>query len=92
MGFGCAIPITTPSRSGSRSFGSDWVTTRSEPPKEDTVLAQLEWSKASRSDRQVQDVVDLLRVRGSDLDRAYLDHWARELGVVDLLDAAFPTR
>jgi transcription termination factor Rho len=58
---------------------------------EDTVLAKLEGSKASRSDRQVQDVVDLLRVRGSDLDRAYLDHWARELGVADLLGAAFPT-
>lgn len=52
---------------------------------EDTVLAKLEWSKVSRSDRQVQDVVDLLRVRGSDLDDDYLDRWADELGVADLL-------
>ena len=33
-------------------------------------------------------VVDLLRVRGDDLDRAYLDHWAAELGVVEQLAAA----
>lgn len=59
---------------------------------EDTVLAKLEWSKASGSDRQLHDVVDLLRVRSADLDHAYLDHWAGELGVVDLLDAARPAR
>lgn len=52
---------------------------------EDTVLAKLECAKASGSDRQVQDVVDLLRVRGPDLDDDYLDHWADELGVADLL-------
>jgi hypothetical protein len=52
---------------------------------EDTVLAKLEWSKASGSDRQVQDVVDLLRVRGPDLDDDYLDRWADELGIADLL-------
>lgn len=55
---------------------------------EDTVLAKLEWSRAGGSERQVQDVVDLLRVRRADLDDAYLDDWAGELGVVDLLRAA----
>jgi len=55
---------------------------------EDTVLAKLEWSRASGSGRQIQDVIDLLRVRADDLDGAYLDRWAAELGVVDLLDAA----
>lgn len=59
---------------------------------EDTVLAKLEWSKAGGSDRQLDDVVDLLRVRRADLDDAYLDHWAGELGVVDLLEAARQSR
>lgn len=55
---------------------------------EDTVLAKLEWSKASDSARQVQDVVDLLRVRRGDLDEAYLDRWASELGLTTHLVAA----
>lgn len=48
---------------------------------EDTVLAKLEWSTVSGSGRQVQDVIDLLRVRRDDLDDAYLDRWAEELGL-----------
>jgi hypothetical protein len=35
----------------------------------------------SRSDRQIRDVVGIVRARGASLDRAYIDHWARQLGV-----------
>lgn len=55
---------------------------------EDTVLAKLEWSSGSGSDRQVQDVSDLLRVRRDDLDDAYLDRWAEELGLAGHLASA----
>lgn len=48
---------------------------------EDTILAKLEWAAASDSDRQLRDVVEILRARASDLDDAYLDRWAPELGV-----------
>ena len=53
---------------------------------EDTMLAKLEWGAASGSDRQMSDVVSMAR-RG-DLDLAYLERWALDLGVSDLLDRA----
>lgn len=52
---------------------------------EDTVLAKLEWAKSGGSDRQLRDVVGILAARAGGLDDAYLDLWAPELGVTDLL-------
>ena len=40
------------------------------------------------SDRQWGDILGVLRVQGEKLDNAYLDHWASELNVKDLLDRA----
>jgi len=52
---------------------------------EDTVLSKLEWSKLSGSERQLIDVAGVLAARGDAIDDEYLDRWAPELGVVDLL-------
>lgn len=54
---------------------------------EDTMLAKLEWGAASGSDQQMADVVAL--ARRTDLDRKYLDRWAKALGVTPQLQAAF---
>src|SRR4029453_12825058 len=57
---------------------------------EDTVLAKLEWFRrgGEKSERQWGDVVGVLKVT-PDADRDYLQHWASELNVGDLLDRAF---
>ncbi len=57
---------------------------------EDTVLAKLQWYRdgGGVSDRQWNDILGVLKVQGPTLDRAYLDQWARELGVTDLLRRA----
>jgi hypothetical protein len=55
---------------------------------EDTVLAKLEWYKLAPSDRQWRDVQAIIRVQDDALDRAYLERWADDLGVADLLDWA----
>jgi hypothetical protein len=55
---------------------------------EDTVLAKIEWYKLSPSDRQWRDVQAILRVQGDLIDSTYLRHWAGELDIVVLLEAA----
>ncbi len=54
---------------------------------EGTVLRKLEWFRRGGevSDRQWRDVVSILRVQGATLDDAFLDQWAPQLGVADLL-------
>jgi hypothetical protein len=58
---------------------------------EDSLLRKLVWFRdgGEVSDRQWRDVLGILRISGSGLDRAYLEHWADQLGVRDLLQQAF---
>ena len=52
---------------------------------EDTILAKLEWArKAGESEKQLSDAAGIVDVRGKDLDRAYIERWAKELKVLDL--------
>jgi hypothetical protein len=57
---------------------------------EDTVLAKLQWYRdgGGVSDRQWRDVLGVLKVQGSALDRAYLREWAGRLNLTDLLRRA----
>jgi hypothetical protein len=51
---------------------------------EDTVVAKLEWSKQSGgSERQRRDVAGILATVGNELDRAYIERWVCDLGLVD---------
>jgi len=52
---------------------------------EDTILSKLEWSKlGGGSERQLADVGGMIELKGADLDRDYIERWARVLGVLDL--------
>jgi hypothetical protein len=53
---------------------------------EDVILTKLEWSKLGESERQFADALSVARVQGEALDRAYLERWARALGLQDLLE------
>jgi hypothetical protein len=57
---------------------------------EDVLLHKLEWYRlgGETSDRQWGDVLGVLRVQAGRLDDAYLDRWAADLGVSDLLAKA----
>jgi hypothetical protein len=57
---------------------------------EDIILVKLEWYRAGGevSERQWRDIVGVLQIQGDRLDRAYLQHWAADLGVLDLLQKA----
>jgi hypothetical protein len=51
---------------------------------EDAILSKLEWSKKGGSERQLADAEGILAVKGTSLDRDYIERWAAQLGVVDL--------
>jgi hypothetical protein len=61
------------------------------PSAEDTLLAKLEWYRLGDeiSDRQWSDVTQVIKVNRALLDRPYLERWAGELGVADLLAKAW---
>lgn len=48
---------------------------------EDGILSKLEWAHLGWSDRQLEDVATLLRVRRGELDGTYVTRWAEALGV-----------
>lgn len=54
---------------------------------EDIALLKLEWYRlgGEQSDRQWNDILGVLRTQGARLDDAYLDYWAAQLNVTDLL-------
>jgi hypothetical protein len=62
-----------------------WVTS-----PEDQVLRKLDWYRSTghESDRQLRDVVGMLRIHGDVMDRIYLDETARQLNLGALLDEA----
>ena len=57
---------------------------------EDIILLKLEWFRMGGgiSDRQWSDILGVLKVQAGNLDEAYLDFWAAELNVSDLLARA----
>ena len=50
--------------------------------REDLILSKLAWAKESRSEMQLNDVVNLLR---TGYDEDYVREWSVEIGVEDLL-------
>jgi hypothetical protein len=58
---------------------------------EHTILRKLEWYRRGGevSERQWRDVLAIIAVQGEALDRGTLEHWARVLGVSDLLAQGF---
>jgi hypothetical protein len=57
---------------------------------EDITLRKLEWYKAGGevSDRQWDDILNVMKNRGDSLDRLYISNWAAKLGIGDLLERA----
>src|SRR5262249_12179076 len=55
---------------------------------EDIILLKLAWFRlgAGVSEMQWRDLLGVVRIQAGQLDEAYLDHWAAELEVVDLLE------
>ena len=57
---------------------------------EDTILSKLEWYRMGGevSDRQWRDILGVLKTKAGEIDLEYLQQWAKELKVSDLLERA----
>lgn len=57
---------------------------------EDTILSKLVWYRKGDevSGRQMEDARDVYAIQRTTIDEAYLDRWAMDLGVQDLLARA----
>ncbi|MFW6107471.1 MAG: hypothetical protein ACOC8A_02150 [bacterium] len=52
---------------------------------EDIILAKLQWSKWTESERQYRDALGVAKACGSELDVPYLTEWAKQLRVDERL-------
>jgi len=57
---------------------------------EDTVLAKLEWYRMGGGVSEIQwrDVLGILKTQAETVDLSYMQRWAQELGIADLLARA----
>jgi hypothetical protein len=55
---------------------------------EDVILAKLLWGRQSQSEKQWRDVLGVLKVQGDSLDFDYLNHWAAQLDLTELMQQA----
>lgn len=54
---------------------------------EDTLIAKLEWAVlGGGSDLQLRDAAGIVRLRGSELDQAYIQQWVDQLGLAEVWD------
>lgn len=56
---------------------------------EDVIVAKLEWAEAGGgSERQLEDVRELVKLAGARLDHAYVSQWVQRLGLAQVWDRA----
>lgn len=51
---------------------------------EDIILSKMLYYREGGSEKHLRDITGILRVSGDDVDRAYVQKWADELGVADI--------
>lgn len=55
---------------------------------EDVIIRKLEWAKLGSSQRQLEDVISILKLKKHVLDESYLDTWILRLELTDEWSAA----
>lgn len=88
------IPQTSPflqsqlARAQRQTFTFDSEVSAKFASPEDTILSKLEWYRMGGevSDRQWRDILGVVKIRSENLDLKYLQTWAKELNLSDLLE------
>lgn len=56
---------------------------------EDVILAKLNWCRRGESERQYRDALGVAKAKRTSLDLEYLEYWAKQLRISDLLAQLF---
>lgn len=51
---------------------------------EDVIIKKLEYYREGGSEKHLRDIAGVVKVVGEDLDRAYIEHWARAMGLEEI--------
>jgi hypothetical protein len=51
---------------------------------EDVILKKLDFYRQGRSDKHLRDIAGILKISADEIDIAYVETWARKLGLEDL--------
>ena len=51
---------------------------------EDVIVKKLQYYREGGSEKHLRDIVGVVKVVGEDLDRAYIEHWVRVMGLEDI--------
>ena len=51
---------------------------------EDIILKKMEYFREGGSEKHLRDIAGILKIRGTQIDRTYIEHWAQQLGVTDI--------
>lgn len=55
---------------------------------EDLIIAKLDWAKQGESQRQIEDVAGILKMKPETLDHAYIERWVKELDLISQWNSA----
>ncbi len=55
---------------------------------EDVILGKMWYYQVGEHEKHLRDIASMLRISSSEIDRDYITHWARELGLTDVWQAA----
>jgi hypothetical protein len=47
----------------------------------------MEFYKAGGSEKHLRDITGIIKVSGADVDRQYIEGWAKQLGLTDVWEA-----
>lgn len=58
------------------------------PTAEDVIVQKLRWAKLGKRDKDILDVVSILKIRHEKLDWVYIEDWCATLGILETLREA----
>src|SRR3990172_10387792 len=54
---------------------------------EDVIIKKMEYYKEGGSEKHLRDITGILKISSDDIDRVYIDQWARRLGLTEIWDS-----